>query len=319
MKFSFADKNGNVRTMKHYFKGGTKVFDRSATSKDIDRELDRFIEKAKGEMEAWSALGSGWIVEHIEKAYVNVARYQPLRGGTYIPLPLNLRRKQAIINVQNRDNECLKWALRAALFPPRDGKNLQRTTKYPVNDGLDYTGIAFPTPLSQISRLEKQNNLAINVLGWEKDAPVVYRLSTQARNLERINLMLIESGDKQHYCYIKKLSALLYKENDHRRRKHHCMLCMTGFTKAETLANHAKHCNGVNGAPTRIEMPEEGKNTLAFKNFQKQMKAPFVIYADFEALVRKMLGCEREPSLKKSYTEKTDQHEACGYSYLVVR
>ena len=67
-------------------------------------------------------------------------------------------------------------------------------------------------------------------------------------------------------------------------------------------------------------MPDEGKNILSFQNHHKQMKMPFVIYADFEALVKQIPGHEREPdSKKKSYTDKTDWHEACGYSYMVVR
>ena len=120
----------------------------------------------KGEIEAWSARGSGWVLERIMVAYVNVARYQPLRGGTYLELPQKLKNKKAIINVQNRDEECLKWAIRAALFPPKNGKDDQRTSKYPVADGINYTGIDFPTPVKQIDKLEAQNrNLAINVFG----------------------------------------------------------------------------------------------------------------------------------------------------------
>jgi len=65
-------------------------------------------------------------------------------------------------------------------------------------------------------------------------------------------------------------------------------------------------------------MPKEGENILSFENFKKQMKMPFIIYADFEAIIRKILGCERE-RMQTSYTEKTEKHEACGYSYLVVR
>ena len=50
------------------------------------------------------------------------------------------------------------------------------------------------------------------------------------------------------------------------------------------------------------------------------MKVPFEIYADFEALVRKIPGCERGPESKQqSFTEKTEWHEACGFSYFVVR
>jgi len=50
------------------------------------------------------------------------------------------------------------------------------------------------------------------------------------------------------------------------------------------------------------------------------MKVPYVIYADFEALVRKIQGCEQRPEREQtSYTEKTEWHEACGYAYRVVR
>ena len=254
-------------------------------------------------------------------AYVNVARCQPLRGGTYLPLPANLAKKKAIINVQNRDNECLKWALRAALFPPKDGKDPQRPSKYPVNDGINYGGIDFPTPVKQIDKLEAQNkNLAINVFGWENNCVIVHRISNKEANVPQINLMLIESGIIQHYCYVKRVSALLFDRTKNSNAKHYCMLCLTGFSREDLLKSHQKYCNGVNGRPTRIEMPEEGKNTLSFQNHHKQMKAPFMIYLDFEALVRKIPGCERGPeSRQKSYTEKTEWHEACGYSYMVVR
>ena len=53
--------------------------------------------------------------------------------------------------MQNRnDNECLKWSLRAALFPGL--RNPQRTTSYPTNDGINYEGIDFP--IKQLDKLE---------------------------------------------------------------------------------------------------------------------------------------------------------------------
>ena len=54
-------------------------------------------------------------------------------------------------------------------------------------------------------------------------------------------------------------------------------------------------------------MPEKEKNTLKFRNFHKQMKAPFIIYADFEALIKNIPERERE---RTSCTEKTDKLEA---------
>ncbi|XP_078353490.1 uncharacterized protein LOC144638167 [Oculina patagonica] len=324
VKIKFTKENfetGVTQEMDHYFKEKKPHVFNEHNKQQIKQEFDRFIEIAKGEIEAWSERGSGWVLERIIAAYVNVARYQPLRGETFLPLPANLAKKKAIINVQNRDNECLKWALRAALFPPSDGKNPQRTSKYPVNDGINYEGIVFPTPVKQLDKLEAQNrNLAINVFGWEDNRVIVHRISKKEKTISRINLMLIESGLIQHYCFVKKVSALLYDQSKAHNAKHFCMLCLTSFTRADLLENHEKYCNGMNGRPTRIEMPEKGKNTISFQNHHKQMKVPYVIYADFEALVRKISGCERGPeSSQKSYTEKTEQHEACGFAYTVVR
>ena len=314
------ERNGETQEMSHYFKEDqSHVFTRY-DKEQIEQKYDEFTGRIKGEIENWSLQGSGWEVESIEIAYVNVAKYQPLRGGTYLPLPAKLANKKAIINVKNKDNECLKWALRSALFPPKDGVHPERPSKYPKNDGINYKGIDFPTPVKQIDKLEAQNgNLAINLFGWENNCVIVHRISRKEPNVPRINLMLIESGKIQHYCYVKRESALLFDQSKNRNAKHYCMMCLTGFSRADLLVDHKKYCNGVNGRPTRIEMPKEGENILAFQNYQKQMKAPYVIYADFEALVKKIQGCERAPEKNKSYTEKTEWHEACGYSYVVVK
>ena len=172
----------------------------------------------------------------------------------------------------------------------------------------------FPTPVKQIDQLEKQNpGLAIDVFGWGNDCVIVHRISTKEKSVPPISLMLIECDEIQHYCYVKRVSALLFDQSKAHNTKHYCML-------AALLEKHEKYCNGVNGRPTRVEMPEEGKNTLSFKNYHKHMNVPFVIYSDFEALVRKIPGCQRRPESKQqSFTKKTEWHEKCGFSYFVVR
>ena len=60
-------------------------------------------------------------------------------------------------------------------------------------------------------------------------------------------------------------------------------------------------------------MPEKGKNDmLKFVIFYKKMKVRFVIYADFEALVKKIDDASR------TNTDKLQEHVVCGYSYVVV-
>ena len=154
-----------MQTIKHYFeRDQPTIFLRGDSEAKIKEKFEDLIEMVKGQKDNWSEAGSGWVAGGIDLAYINVVRYRPLRGGTYLPLPAGLVKKKAIINVRNKDNKCLKWAPRAALFPPV--KDSQRTSKYPMDDGIDYTGKDFPTPLKQIAKVEAQNrNLAINVFG----------------------------------------------------------------------------------------------------------------------------------------------------------
>eukprot|EP01050_Picozoa_sp_SAG11_P029902 SAG11_NODE_8610_length_994_cov_2.696429_2_plen_93_part_00 len=79
-------------------------------------------------------------------AEVHIARYKAIKGGSYIDLPKPLKTKKAIINVKNKDHECFKWSMLFAMFPAK--KDAERIGKYKEHqDKLDFTGIAYPTPL----------------------------------------------------------------------------------------------------------------------------------------------------------------------------
>ena len=60
-------------------------------------------------------------------------------------------------------------------------------------------------------------------------------------------------------------------------------------------------------------MPEKGKNDrVKFINFYKKKKFPFVIYADFETIIKKIDDASR------TNTNKLQEHVFCGYSYVIV-
>ena len=54
-------------------------------------------------------------------------------------------------------------------------------------------------------------------------------------------------------------------------------------------------------------MPEEGKNKLIFQKYYRQLPAPYIIYADFEALTTKVEGPELDST--KTNTQRTQHHE----------
>ena len=195
---------------------------------------------------------------------------------------------------------------------------MRRTSSYPTEDGLNFAGIDFPTPVSQINKLQRQNpNLAINVFGWEKERVIVHRLSEEGGEIPRINLMITKQGENTHYSWVKRLTALLYDQSKNSNSKHFCERCLHGYTTRDLLERHKPECKGLLKSPTRTEIPKEGENKMAFKNYYKQMKPPYAVYADFECIVEKIHTCE--PDNKRSFTVKTEKHEPCGFSYLVVR
>ena len=192
--------------------------------------LERLVDSYKEEIARWQEMGSGWVEEGIKLAYLEVNKYAPIRGGLYIPTTSKLRNKHAIINVKNKDDECIRWAIRAALFPAQTHGD--RPGSYPRNDGLDFTRIDFPTPLSQISKIEKQNDLAITVFGWCKGKTVVARVSeVEDPNTRRIHLMMLTNKHTTHYCYIKSLSRLLASEYAAGRRIHFCEMARVEMPK----------------------------------------------------------------------------------------
>ena len=70
-------------------------------------------------------------------------------------------------------------------------------------------------------------------------------------------------------------------------------------------------------------MPKKGENILKFSNFYEQLPVPFVIYADFEAITKKVPGCKQSDEMEKekekiSYSEAYQTHEDFGYGYKVV-
>ena len=283
---------------------------------EVNEDLNKAIPHLLELLEKWTQRGSRWVVDKVQTLWLDIARYQPLRGGSYIPLPAAVRSKKAVINVKNRDDHCLRWALRAALAYPSPPHNPERPRWYPTEDGLNFQGIDAPTPISQIPKVVKQNNLAFNVLGWDKGV-TIHRLSKQPQEIPRINMLLIEKAGKFHYTWIKNFNRLLYDQSKHRERKYFCDRCLHGYVREDTMESHRPECRGVGQTAVRVEIPEKGKNKLTFQNHHKQLSAPYIIYADFEALTTKVEEPELDPT--KSNSQRTQHHEACSYSYIVVR
>ena len=214
---------------------------------DVDSIFINIYEKLMESLARWTSQGSGFTIEKIEKLHLDVAKYRPIRGATYKELPAWVKKKNAIVNVKNKDNECFRWAIRSALYPA--SKNPDRTSKYPTDD-LVWDGIQFPVALKQITKFEEMNNKSINVYGIRDETIVPFRISDGA---SFINLLYYEG----HYSWIKHTSRLFYGQSKHKAKKFFCERCLHTFAKEETLIAHRSDCAGISKTACRIEMPKD--------------------------------------------------------------
>ena len=263
----------------------------------------------------WISEGSGWTIESVDNHYLNIVQYEPMKGSSYIELPQELKHHQkGLINLKNNDNECFRWCHIRYLNPQeKDPQRIKKIDKEYINQ-LDYSNIEFPVTVKQYNKIEKQNEININVFGYENKQPYPIYISKEKYE-KHLELLLITEDDNKHYVLIKDFNRFMFNQTKHEHRKHFCMYCLQCFSSEEVLKNHKDNCIQLNGEQA-IKMPDKSNNTLKFNNFHKQQPVPFVIYADFEAITEKISGCR--PNNNKSFTEAYQKHTDCGFGYKVV-
>ena len=79
-----------------------------------------------------------------------------------------------------------------------------------------------------------------------------------------------------HYLYIKDFNRLIFNKSV--RIQNGFLQC---FSSEKVLLEHGKDCLLINGGQ-KVKL---GKRFIEFKNYFKQIPAPFKIYADFECLL----------------------------------
>ena len=305
--------SGGIVRQDFAFHSAIKLILENTDVEEVFNEMVYEIETAIQKTE--NAEGSGWVLEKIIDIKLHTAKWDPLNAGSYIELPAYLKNKKAIINMKNQDNECFKWCVLRALNPVV--KNKERVDKNLISkqDTLNMKGIKYPVSLRDIDRFESLNpNISITVLGYDETEKVYpLRVSEYTGCEHDIILMLIKDGENSHYCLVNNISALLasaLSKKEHKR--HFCLRCLNSFNCGKSLAEHKEYC--YNNECVKIVMPGKG-TILRFKNFHHSEKAPFVVYADTEALIKEMHNCDPNPN--KSYTKKYQKHEPVSFSYYI--
>ena len=211
-------------------------------STDINEIYKNASDKIKESMASFQMHGSSWRFKAVTKFEINSVVYKPLKGSSYIPLPAILANKKAIINMKNDDDECFKWCITRALNPvERDSERITKILRM-QSEKFNWKGIEFPVApdANIISRCEKNNNICINLFGYEENIYPLY-LSKQEFNIH-IDLLLISDGNKRHYCWIKNFNKLMSMRTEKSHNSmHYCRRCLVGYRTEDSVNKHSEY------------------------------------------------------------------------------
>ena len=244
---------------------------------------------------------------------VNFHRLDLTRGSSYIPLPSWIASKKAVINPKNEnDEECFKWAVTAALHHKeigKDPKGISNIMRYTNN--YNWSGLTFPVATNKINEFKKNNDISVNVLGVKGKKIYICRKSKHYDRKNVVNLLLIDDGEKRHCTAIKSLSRLLGDSNSkHGHKQHFCLNCLHGFHSEESRDNDFEYYK--DNKAVRIEMTEKG-SFVKFHDGQNQFKVPFIMYADFKAIL-KPINEAINVNPEEPYALEINQHVPSGFS-----
>ena len=69
---------------------------------DIDQVLHTIIEQILKRVDEYEERGSGWLLHQLLRLDLHTYEYTPFCASTYIPLPNDLKAKEAVVNIKNK-------------------------------------------------------------------------------------------------------------------------------------------------------------------------------------------------------------------------
>ena len=230
---------------------------------DITNSLKLSKQQILNKVAQWISEGSGWTVQSVNGHYINIVKNKPFSGSSYIQLPKELQnRMKGLINIKNEDNECFRWCHIRHLNPQdNDSQRIKKPDKQCI-EKLNYSCIEFPVNVKQHNKIERQNNIRINVFGYENKQPFpVYVSKEKFEN--QMNLLLITENENKHFVLIKNFNRFMYNQTKYQHKKHFCMFCLQCFSSERVLNNHKENCIQVNGKQA-IKMADEASYTVCY-------------------------------------------------------
>ena len=121
------------------------------------------------------------------------------------------------------------------LVEEHPGKILKNDRRIASN--LNYEGIEFPVQEKDFKKIEVQNNICINVFGYENE--LVYPIFISKRTFkDSIDLLLLIKNNKSYYVYLKDFNTFMFHKTKNKNKIWFCKSCLQCFSSKNVLVKH---------------------------------------------------------------------------------
>jgi len=86
-------------------------------------------------------------------------------------------------------------------------------------------GIQYPVSISKIKKFEKQNQITVNVFGYEDKEIFPLHVTKIRESTHHVNLLYVKEGKTSHYCLITNLNRFLSRAKTQSNETHFCNFC----------------------------------------------------------------------------------------------
>ena len=228
--------------------------------------------------------------------------------GFYIKLPTELDHpRKGLINGRNKDQKCFLWCHVRHVNPKKAHPGKIKKDGRRLASNLNYDEIEFLLKEKDFKKIEVQNNISVNVFGYEDK--LVFPIYISNKNFDdSIDLLLLLEDNKSHYVYIKDFNTFMFHKTKNKNKKRFCKSCLQCFSNEKVLIKHKEDCLSING----VQSVKVEEGIIKFENYFKQLPVPFKIYADFECNLKDIEISE------EACTKKYHDHIPCSFAYKIV-
>ena len=213
------------------------------------------------------------------------------------------------MNIKNNDNKCILWCHIRHLNPlDKNPQIITKEDKTMIND-LDYEEIKFPVSKTDYCKIERQNNLCINVFCYENG--LTYRVYVSNQKFrDCMDLLLISHENKSHYVYNKDFDRFMCDKTKNKSKKYFCKCCLQCFSSEKVLIEHKKNRLIINGKQSVKLKVAQLVSKIISNNYLFLLKLMVILN-----VLKRVRGSHKNNGL---YTENFQDHIPCSFAYKDV-